>query len=85
MSQHLYPCELCGRHGVAHYILVPQDDEHAPWRNMLLCTGCWTEYREEMKTVDFTGAIPTREWLRQRRAPEVRSSIGRAPVSKTGG
>lgn len=53
MAQHLYPCECCGVHGVAHYRLrpapEPTPDElrraFAPlplgtFVNVLLCTGC---------------------------------------------
>lgn len=72
MSQHLYPCRRCGVHGIAHYVLVPTlPGDSVPYDNVLLCTGCWERLPVEAER---------RAWV-----SEVRSSIGRAPVSKTGG
>lgn len=49
MSQHLYPCECCGRHGVAHYRLVPDPtrgwspsgEVERGYHNVVLCTACF--------------------------------------------
>lgn len=41
MSQHLYKCERCSKHGVAHYILVKDETMPGGWRNELCCKGCW--------------------------------------------
>lgn len=43
LTQHLYECEACGAHGVAHYLLV-KDEEG--WHNVLVCKGCWEETSE---------------------------------------
>ena len=39
---HLYPCEACGRHGLAHYATVADADG---WFNVRLCAGCHAAVR----------------------------------------
>lgn len=56
MSQHLYECERCHKHGVAHYVLVKDETAPLGWHNELICTACWKAYISEGKTTGGLGA-----------------------------